>query len=164
MVLGRVLEKEALEGPEIRAALLAVTVADGSLERGAVLHVRAPKRLPCASCEGGGCSRCGNSGAFKIAPTAPLVVPISTAVALPARIRLAAKRELGESIDVVVLAVTWDGPPSDNAWVIAPKPAPVAPVTATTASVPARPRPDVTIGLVLLAVLFATVVAISATR
>lgn len=159
-MLGRVLEKEALEGPEIRAALLAVTV-EGPLERGAVLHVRAPKRLPCASCEGGGCSRCGNSGAFKIEPTAPLVVPVSTDIALPARIRLTAGRELGEGIDVVVLAIGSEGPPSDNAWITPPAPVRVAP---HTAPVQKRPRPEVTIGLVLLAVLFATVLAISATR
>ncbi len=154
------LEKGALEGPEIRTGLLAVTVGY-ALARGAVLHVRAPKRLPCASCEGGGCSRCGNSGAFRVEPSAPLVVPIATEITLPARIRVAAQRELGGNIDVVVLAIGSDGPPSDNAWVTAPVATPLV-VRAPTAA--ARPRPEVTIGLILLAVLFATVVAISATR
>ncbi|MFO0614331.1 MAG: hypothetical protein U0414_17220 [Polyangiaceae bacterium] len=133
------------------------------LDRGAVLHVRAPKRLQCADCDGGGCARCGNSGAFRVEPRAPLVVPIATDVALPVRIRVGAPEELGDGVDVVIVAISRDGAPSDNAWVV-PAPA-LAPTTlAPAAPLRPKPRPEVTIALVLLAVLFGTMVAISATR
>lgn len=161
-MLGHVLERDALEGPEIRTGTLAITVATG-LVAGATLHVRAPKRLPCAGCDGGGCSRCGNSGAFRVEPAAPIVVPIASNIVLPTRIRVAASRELGPGIDVVVLSIQ-PGPPSDAAWVVGPSSVVAPAVSVGAPMTPRRARPEVTIALVLLAVLFATIVAVSATR
>ena len=37
---------------------------------GATVLVTLPRRIPCADCAGGGCSRCGNSGAFAL-PSEP---------------------------------------------------------------------------------------------
>lgn len=158
--LGRVLDPGALEGPDVRTASLPITVS-APLVRGSILHVRAPKRLVCATCDGGGCSRCNNSGAFRVAPNAPITVPIASEIALPTRIRVAASRELGAGVDVVVLAIAL-GPASDAAWVEPPRAASLVAVGAPLHA--RRARPEVTIALVFCAVLFATIVAISATR
>lgn len=68
------------------------------------LDIRLPRRVRCALCEGGGCSRCDNRGGYE--------VPEATTVRLNARIpsagaKVRVMRPLGEdaAIDVVVFRV-----------------------------------------------------------
>lgn len=61
--LGRVLRDEDLEGPRGPDATLRISVPVDWLTIGAWIEVDLPRTLPCAACGGGGCDRCGRSGA-----------------------------------------------------------------------------------------------------
>jgi hypothetical protein len=61
--LGRVLRDEDLEGPRGPDATLRVSVPHDWLKRGVWIEVDLPRTLPCAACAGGGCDKCGRSGA-----------------------------------------------------------------------------------------------------
>jgi hypothetical protein len=63
--LGRLLEPRALDegtGPRGRVQ---ITVPAAWLADGCSLSLLAPRRLPCARCDGGGCDACGKSGVLR---------------------------------------------------------------------------------------------------
>jgi hypothetical protein len=63
--LGRLLDPRALDegtGPRGRVQ---ITVPAAWLTEGCALSLLAPRRLPCARCDGGGCDACGKSGVLR---------------------------------------------------------------------------------------------------
>jgi hypothetical protein len=60
--LGQVLGD--LEGPRGADGAVSITVLPEWFETGARLIVQLPRRVVCATCEGGGCDVCGRSGAL----------------------------------------------------------------------------------------------------
>jgi hypothetical protein len=87
--LGRVIDPEELDRSSGDRARLELEVPEAWLEQGAEIELRAPERLTCARCEGGGCDACGRSGALRapadeVTRTLRLTVPAGsdTGVAL----------------------------------------------------------------------------------
>jgi hypothetical protein len=63
--LGRLLDPRALDegtGPRGRVQ---ITVPAAWLTDGCAIEIVAPRRLPCARCDGGGCDACGKSGVLR---------------------------------------------------------------------------------------------------
>jgi len=61
--LGRVLQRDELEGPRGPDGRLRVTVPRGWLAEGRSIELEVPRMLECARCGGGGCDGCERSGA-----------------------------------------------------------------------------------------------------
>lgn len=61
--LGRVLRDEDWEGPRGPDGALRVCVPPAWLAESAWIELDLPRMLACAECSGGGCDRCGRSGA-----------------------------------------------------------------------------------------------------
>jgi hypothetical protein len=112
-VLGSVLEGARLDDPSLRVALLKVDVKPAWLASGGALFVDLPRRLSCAACEGGGCSRCKNSGGFRLADAqdrAPLRVEIAKTNRDVMRIRVPLDDD--DDVDVVLLELASTDAPS----------------------------------------------------
>lgn len=62
--LARVLDPADLDGLRGPDGALVVTVPAAWLDEGARIRVRVPRLVTCAACDGGGCGRCGLSGAL----------------------------------------------------------------------------------------------------
>jgi hypothetical protein len=63
--LGRLLDPRALDegaGPRGRVQ---ITLPAAWLMEGCRIEILAPRRLPCARCDGGGCDACGKSGVLR---------------------------------------------------------------------------------------------------
>lgn len=63
--LGRVLDPSALDSAPGARAHLRIDIPSEWFHEGAELEVRAPVRLACARCEGGGCDACARSGVLR---------------------------------------------------------------------------------------------------
>ncbi len=63
--LGRVADPRALDGLAAGCARLRVRVERAAFVSGAWVELRAPRRLRCARCDGGGCDGCGRSGVLR---------------------------------------------------------------------------------------------------
>jgi len=63
--LAQVVDPEALDACEGARAKLALEVDRGWMAQGARLRIAAPKRMPCARCDGGGCDGCERSGVLR---------------------------------------------------------------------------------------------------
>lgn len=64
--LGRVLSDADLEGPRGPDVRHDVTVPASWLHEGAQITLELPRLLACAACQGGGCDKCGRSGAVEL--------------------------------------------------------------------------------------------------
>jgi hypothetical protein len=114
--LARVVDPEAvaaLDGPSVR---LAVRVP--ASWSGRVVEVRAPTRLSCARCDGGGCDRCARSGAFKIelgeAERSFIVTLPERLAADGALVRLLRPLGDGSVIETLLLEIRADDQPSEG--------------------------------------------------
>ena len=65
--LGKVLDPTELDSAEGRRGRVEITVPNEWLAGGAEIELVAPKRIPCARCDGGGCESCARSGAIRLA-------------------------------------------------------------------------------------------------
>jgi hypothetical protein len=63
--LGRVLDKDALDGDGGARARAKIEVPVAWAAEAALVEVRLPRALACARCDGGGCDGCGRSGALR---------------------------------------------------------------------------------------------------
>jgi len=88
------LEVEGPRGPDV---LCEIVVLRAWLEQGQRIQVDVPKRLACSSCDGGGCDKCGRSGAFDVPlPESPLELTLPASGASgPVRLRLPGLGALG---------------------------------------------------------------------
>jgi hypothetical protein len=66
MELGRVLDKDALDGATGATGLTSINVPADWLLRGDTIEFIVPLRLACARCEGGGCDRCERRGGLRL--------------------------------------------------------------------------------------------------
>lgn len=107
-----------LEGPRGPDVLHEIEVPAPWFERGARVQVDLPRRLVCAACEGGGCDRCGRSGAFEVPRDEPLefTLPTGTEPGVGVRVRFpglgAASAEATEGRGQLVLSVRVGEQPS----------------------------------------------------
>ncbi|MEP7124864.1 MAG: hypothetical protein ABJE95_28305 [Byssovorax sp.] len=63
--LGRLLDPRALDEGTGPRARVQITVPIAWLTDGCRIEILAPRRLPCARCDGGGCDACGKSGVLR---------------------------------------------------------------------------------------------------
>ena len=63
--LGRLLDPRALDEGAGPRARVQSTVPAAWLTAGCRIEILAPRRLPCARCDGGGCDACGKSGVLR---------------------------------------------------------------------------------------------------
>ncbi|MEO5731255.1 MAG: hypothetical protein ABI134_07355 [Byssovorax sp.] len=63
--LGRVLDPRALDEGTGARGRVRVEVPTAWLTAGCRIEILAPRRLPCARCDGGGCDACGKSGVLR---------------------------------------------------------------------------------------------------
>jgi hypothetical protein len=157
-VLGSVLEGTGIDDPSARVALLKIDAAPRWLQSGGTLVIDLPKRLVCASCEGGGCSRCDNSGGYRLADDSarpPLRINMASSRADGMRVRVASK-ELDE-VDVVVVQISSREPPSRfvrhepcSPILLRPAPTPSMSATGIIATVIALTAMLITIAIALL--------------
>lgn len=63
--LGRVLDPRALDEGTGARGRVQIEVPAAWLAEGCRLEILAPRRLPCARCDGGGCDACGKSGVLR---------------------------------------------------------------------------------------------------
>jgi len=63
--LAQVVDPEALDACDGARAKLSLDVDRSWMTQGASLQIAAPKRLPCARCDGGGCDGCERSGVLR---------------------------------------------------------------------------------------------------
>lgn len=135
--LAQVTDVEALDAHEGTCASLAITVPAGWV--GATVEVTVPRLLACFRCGGGGCDRCGRSGALR-APDERLTLSLPRELRASC-IRLPAPFADG-AIEQLMVEVRVDVSPSAGVRRI-DRPAMLAPAAT-------GPHPAVAIGLVLL--------------
>jgi hypothetical protein len=70
--LARILDPASLDAAPGRRGRMRVSVPSAWLEEGAELELVAPRVLPCARCDGGGCDECRRSGALELSRDAAL--------------------------------------------------------------------------------------------
>lgn len=63
--LAQVVDPEALDACDGARAKLALNIDRAWMRDGARLRIAAPKRMPCARCDGGGCDGCDRSGVLR---------------------------------------------------------------------------------------------------
>ncbi len=83
-----------------------VSVPAAWLEDGAELELVAPRRVPCARCDGGGCDDCGRSGALKLAEDPALrTVRLQLPADAPPALALRLLEPFGPGADLAQLIV-----------------------------------------------------------
>jgi hypothetical protein len=85
------LDRSELDASSAPSALVRIDVPARWLEEGGTLVVDVPKRITCAACDGGGCSRCENAGAFRLSDqdvAAPIRVRLAASAAASKRVRI----------------------------------------------------------------------------
>jgi hypothetical protein len=115
-VLARLIDREELDASSAPTGLMQVDVPRAWLDEGVTLLIAAPKRLVCAACEGGGCGRCDNSGAFRLDDATraePLRAVLTAGTADGAlRVRLRAPFGEGASVNMVLIDIRPANEPS----------------------------------------------------
>jgi hypothetical protein len=112
-VLGSVLSRTRLDDPSSRIGLLKIDVSPRWLTSGGTLVIDLPKRVTCATCDGGGCSRCSNSGGFRIAEEhrqTPVRVEMAASSLDSMRIRVPLQGR--EDVDLLLLEIASKEVPS----------------------------------------------------
>jgi hypothetical protein len=114
--LGRIaLDLEGPRGPDV---LHEIHVPAEWALSGVRIRVEVPRRLACAVCEGGGCDRCGRSGAFEVPDGEPLEFTLPSAGESSAGVRVrfpglgAVGTEPAEARGQLVLSVRVGDQPS----------------------------------------------------
>ena len=167
--LGRVLQKDDLEGPRGPDGRHRITVPAAWLEAGFWIELDLPRMLECASCRGGGCDACDRSGAVttrgrkELGEIVEVKLPETTegvALRLPRRGGLPDDARPDLARGVLVLMIVPGDAASDGVRLVerAPEPALV------TAPTPVRYLFSPTRLLVAAAVLFALLLAFALTR
>jgi hypothetical protein len=112
-VLGSVLGSVRLDDDSLRVARLKIDLRDSWLVSGGTLFIDLPRRLSCAACEGGGCSRCKNAGGYRLSNEAertPLRLEIQRTEREAMRIRVPLAGN--DDVDVVLVEIARGEPPS----------------------------------------------------
>jgi len=133
--LGSVLDGSRLDDASARMASLKIDVKPRWLAAGGALFIDLPRRLTCATCDGGGCSRCKNSGGYRLTDSeerSPLRIEIAGTEREAMRIRAPLGESLG--VDGILLEIVSAESPSSfvryqGKRVQIMRPAPAASVT-----------------------------------
>lgn len=67
--LGRVTDPRALDASTGPCGRVRVVIPEGWAREGAAIEVVLPSKIECGVCRGGGCDRCGRSGAHRLPAT-----------------------------------------------------------------------------------------------
>jgi len=100
--LATVVDRDRLDAADAKSGIVPVAVLGAWLERRGTLVVDVPKRVKCASCGGGGCGLCGNTGAFRTATTS-LRIDLEPSTPEAKRIRVSAGLGEGTEVDLLLL-------------------------------------------------------------
>lgn len=149
--LGRVLDREALDGDEGARARAKIEVPAAWAAESALVEVRLPRTLACARCDGGGCDGCGRSGALR-----------GPADDGSRAVRVRLPKSLGDGVAMRIAEPFGQGSSIAQLWIeVRPAPAPSSSVRRIAAAPePRRILPRMVLAMSLLVALLGGVLAL----
>lgn len=108
------LDRQKLDASTAPTGLLRIDVLEEWLEEGGELIIDPPKRLTCAACDGGGCGRCENAGAFRVAvdEVEPIRLLLSPGPPEQKRVRIPSPFDDASTIELLVVELRPADEPS----------------------------------------------------